>query len=95
MSSLLTAEVAAACNALGSLDLKTNQYLLDDYTLDTIKDLIRFLRRDNEDHEIRRHLGRTKVLETDLIPILICHYEQAELFDVTLRYIYIFHLIER
>lgn len=85
MSSLLSAELAATCNALGSLDKRTGKYLIDGFTLDTVKDLIRYLRRDDEDHEIRQHLGQTKVLETDLLPILINHSEEAELFDVTLR----------
>ncbi|XP_075971735.1 circadian regulator timeout isoform X2 [Anticarsia gemmatalis] len=85
MSSLLSAELSATCNALGTFDKRTGKYLIDDYTLNTVKDLIRYLRRDGEDHEIRRHFGQTKVLQTDLLPMLIDHWENAELFDVTLR----------
>ncbi|XP_063619541.1 protein timeless homolog [Cydia splendana] len=85
MSSLLSAELSATCNALGTFDKRTGKYLIDDYTLNTVKDLIRYLRRDGEDHEIRRHFGQTKVLQTDLIPMLIDHWENTELFDVTLR----------
>lgn len=86
MSSLLSAELSATCSALGTYDKKTKKYLIDDYTLNTVKDLIRYLRRDGEDHEIRRHIGETKVVQTDLMPMLICHWENTELFDVTLRY---------
>ncbi|XP_047528915.1 protein timeless homolog [Vanessa atalanta] len=85
MSSLLSAELSATCNALGTLNKKTGKYLIDDFTLNTVKDLIRYLRRDGEDHEIRRHFGQTKVLQTDLLPMLVDHWEKEELFDVTLR----------
>lgn len=85
MSSLLSAELSATCNALGSLDRKNGKYLLDQFTLESVKDLIRFLRRDDEDHEVRRHLGHTDVLSNDLVPILISHSDNQELFDVTLR----------
>lgn len=85
MTSYLSAELSATCNALGTFDKKTGKYLIDEFTLNTVKDLIRYLRRDGEDHEIRRHFGQTKVLQTDLIPMLINHWENTELFDVTLR----------
>ncbi|KAG6441528.1 hypothetical protein O3G_MSEX001806 [Manduca sexta] len=85
MTSLLSAELSATCNALGTFDKKSGKYLIDEYTLNTVKDLIRYLRRDGEDHEIRRHLGQTKVLQTDLLPMLADHGENSELFDVTLR----------
>lgn len=85
MSTLLSAELAATCSALGAYDKKTGKYLVDTFTIDAVKDLIRYLRRDGEDHEIRRNLGQTKVLQTDLIHILLNHWEQAELFDVILR----------
>ncbi|XP_053603776.1 protein timeless homolog [Plodia interpunctella] len=85
MSSLLSAELSATCNALGTFDKRTGKYLIDEFTLNTVKDLVRYLRRDGEDHEIRQHFGQTKVLQTDLLPMLIDHWENTELFDVTLR----------
>ncbi|CAG4919471.1 unnamed protein product [Colias eurytheme] len=87
MSSLLSAELSATCNALGTFNKKTGKYMIDDFTLNTVKDLIRYMRRDGEDHEIRRHLGQTKVLQSDLLPMLVDHWENNELFDVTLRLI--------
>ncbi|CAK1598882.1 unnamed protein product [Parnassius mnemosyne] len=87
MSSLLSAELSATCNALGTFNKKTGKYMIDEFTLNTVKDLIRYLRRDGEDHEIRRHFGQTKVLQTDLLPMIIDHWENTELFDVTLRLI--------
>lgn len=52
---------------------------------ETITDLIRYLRRDDEDHTIRRHLGCAKVLQTDLLPIMVYHSDKEDLFDVLLR----------
>lgn len=85
MSSLLSAELAATCNALGYYDAKANKYYADSNTLETVKDLIRYLRKDDENHDIRRHLGVTKVVQTDLLPLLKNYWEETELFDVLLR----------
>lgn len=61
---------------------------------ETITDLIRYLRRDDEDHTIRRHLGCAKVLQTDLLPIMVYHSDKADLFDILLRYdIFIYRLL--
>lgn len=87
MSSLLSADLAAACNALGYFDVKSNKYYADSNTLETVKDLIRYLRRDDESHDIRRQLGETKVLQTDLLPLLKSYWEETDLFDVLLRLI--------
>lgn len=87
MSSLLSAELAATCNALGYFDAATNKYYADSNTLETVKDLIRYLRRDDASHDIRRHLGDTKVLQTDLLPLLKSYWEETDLFDVLLRYL--------
>ncbi|KAF7285717.1 hypothetical protein GWI33_010138 [Rhynchophorus ferrugineus] len=87
MSSLLSADLAAACNALGYFDVKSNKYYADSNTLETVKDLIRYLRRDDESHDIRRQLGESKVLQTDLLPLLKGYWEETDLFDVLLRLI--------
>ncbi|CAH1127073.1 unnamed protein product [Ceutorhynchus assimilis] len=87
MSSLLSADLAAACNALGYFDAKANKYYADANTLETVKDLIRYLRRDDETHDIRRQLGDTAVLQSDLLPLLKSYWEEADLFDVLLRLI--------
>ncbi|XP_050308820.1 protein timeless homolog [Anthonomus grandis grandis] len=85
MSSLLSADLAAACNALGYYDAKSGKYYADANTLETVKDLIRYLRRDDETHDIRRQLGETAVLQSDLLPLLKSYWEEADLFDVLLR----------
>lgn len=50
-----------------------------------MKDLIRYLRRDDESHDIRRQLGASKVLPTDLLPLLKSYWEETDLFDALLR----------
>lgn len=57
------------------------------YWAEALRDLIRFLRKDDESYEIRKHLGYAKILQTDLLPILIHHHNDAELLDLLLRYI--------
>lgn len=57
------------------------------FLIDVIKDLIRYLKRDNDTHVIRRFLGQTRLLQTDLVKILIHHVENIELWDVLLRYV--------
>lgn len=64
------------------------QYLtVINFLIDVIKDLIRYLKRDDDTHTIRRFLGQTRLLQTDLVKILIHHVENIELWDVLLRYV--------
>ncbi|UYV81225.1 TIMELESS [Cordylochernes scorpioides] len=83
--SLLNAELLATCNSLGSYE--GNTYEPDPYCLESLKDLIRFLRKDDESHEIRRQLGTIQVLQNDLLPILKFQNHRMDLFDVTLRFL--------
>ncbi|XP_065170446.1 protein timeless homolog isoform X2 [Atheta coriaria] len=85
MSSLLSAELVATCNSLGYYDVQQNKYYADENTLESVKDLIRYLKRDDESHDIRRQLGETKVVQTDLLPLLKNYWEQTDLFDVLIR----------
>lgn len=43
------------------------------------------MRRDGDTHEYRRHLGNSKVLQTDLLPLVISATEKNEMSDVLLR----------
>jgi hypothetical protein len=44
------------------------------------------LRRDDENHEIRRYIGEAKVLQADLLPMLKEYWKKTDLFDVILRW---------
>lgn len=48
--------------------------------------MIRFLRRDDETHEIRRYLGAARILQSDLVPIVKNHHNDDEILDLILRY---------
>ncbi|CAL7943920.1 unnamed protein product [Xylocopa violacea] len=85
MSDYLSTELAATCAALGYYD--GSKYHLDKHCLDVIKDLIKYLRRDNDSHVVRQFLGQTNLLQTDLIKIFIDHSDKVELWDVLLRLI--------
>lgn len=50
-----------------------------------LQHIIWILRRDGETHEYRRHLGKAKVIQTDLLPMLINYSTDPEISDVLLR----------
>ena len=52
---------------------------------DVIKDLIKYLRKDDSEHTVRRYLGQCNILTTDLIKVFIQHSDREELWDVLLR----------
>lgn len=47
--------------------------------------MIKYLRRDDDTHTVRRYLGQTKLLENDLLQIAIHHTGDEEMWDVLLR----------
>ena len=61
-------DVQATCSNLGVYD--GSVYHPDPDCVECVKDLIRFLRRDDESHAIRRALGDLGVLKSDLVHIL-------------------------
>lgn len=52
---------------------------------EAMKDLIRYLRRDDDTLGIRRELGQMKLVQNHLVPILCEHHQDSILFDVNLR----------
>jgi len=76
-------ELQATCSNLGVND--GNTYHPDPDCVECVKDLIRFMRRDDANHEVRRALGDLGVVKSDLVLILRDHSNHRELFDVTLR----------
>ncbi|XP_022243537.1 protein timeless homolog [Limulus polyphemus] len=82
-TALINADLLATCHSLGSWDQK--EYIKEPDCFEGIKDLIRFLRRDDDTHDIRRQLGTIRVLETDLLPLLKYYPNDSALFEVNLR----------
>ncbi|KAH6930842.1 hypothetical protein HPB50_019728 [Hyalomma asiaticum] len=83
ISSLVLSDIQAACSTLGGWD--EGKYYKEPDCIESLKDLLRYLRRDDESHEIRRILGRIQVLKTDLLPLLKFYADDDRLFDVIIR----------
>ncbi|XP_071489964.1 protein timeless homolog [Diadema antillarum] len=79
----MNCELLATCNALGYLE--GNTYQKEPDCLETIKDLIRFLRREDETCAIRRQLGHAQILQNDLIPLTKQYHKEGELFETSIR----------
>lgn len=50
-----------------------------------MKDLIRFLRHEDETRDVRQQLGAAQILQNDLLPLLVQHASDAQLFDAVVR----------
>ncbi|EDW97197.2 protein timeless homolog [Drosophila yakuba] len=81
--SILLADIDATCAALGYSD--GQKYQAEPDAAEGLKHLIWILRRDLDNHEYRRHLGRSKVLQTDLVYMLPDYVHQEELSDLLIR----------
>jgi len=53
---------------------------------ETVKDLIRFLRYDTDECDIRRQLGEAEIVSRDLLPIIKQYHDDRVLFDTVIRY---------
>ncbi|RUS72464.1 hypothetical protein EGW08_019781, partial [Elysia chlorotica] len=76
-------ELQATCSALGYLE--GSEYVKEPDCLETVKDLIRFLRRDTDVCDIRRQLGNAQVLQNDLVPIVKAYHDDKDLFDTVVK----------
>ncbi|RWS17114.1 protein timeless-like protein [Dinothrombium tinctorium] len=85
MEKQIETELLVACNNLGYLN-ENHVYVKDPDCIHCLKECLRFLRRDNKRFTVRRELGFTNIVTTDLIPIMKQHCIDDEfLFDIVLR----------
>lgn len=82
-SSLIEAELQGACSSLGSWTSKG--YTKDPDCIESLKDILRYLKHDDGTHRVRRILGRIQVLKTDLLPLLKFYVNDSSLLDLLLR----------
>lgn len=54
---------------------------------ESVKDLIRFLRHEDDSRDVRQQLGAAQIVQNDLLPIIIQHGQDKTLFDACIRYI--------
>lgn len=53
---------------------------------ESVKDLIRYLRHEDETRDVRQQLGAAQILQNDLLPILVQYPQDKVLFDAVIRY---------
>ncbi|KAM9321194.1 protein timeless homolog [Gastrophryne carolinensis] len=80
---MMNCELLATCSALGYLEGDT--YHKEPDCLESIKDLIRYLRHEDETRDIRQQLGAAQILQNDLVPLIIQHHNDEHLFDAVIR----------
>lgn len=59
----------------------------------SVKDLICYLRHEDETRDVRQQLGAAQILQSDLLPILTQHRQDKALFDAVIRWLHpkLFH----
>ncbi|XP_027710880.1 protein timeless homolog [Vombatus ursinus] len=79
----MNCELLATCSALGYLE--GDIYHKEPDCLESVKDLIRYLKYEDETRDVRQQLGAAQILQGDLLPILIQHRQDKPLFDAVIR----------
>ncbi|XP_038607997.1 protein timeless homolog [Tachyglossus aculeatus] len=79
----MNCELLATCSALGYLEGDT--YHKEPDCLESVKDLIRYLRHEDETRDVRQQLGAAQILQGDLLPLLTQHRQDKPLFDAVVR----------
>ncbi|XP_051931350.1 protein timeless homolog [Hippocampus zosterae] len=79
----MNCELLATCSALGYLE--GDVYHKEADCLESVKDLIRYLRYEDDTRDVRQQLGEGHILEHDLLPIIIQHGHEKALFDACIR----------
>ncbi|XP_072703640.1 protein timeless homolog isoform X3 [Ciconia boyciana] len=80
---MMNCELLATCSALGYLE--GDVYHREPDCLESVKDLIRYLRHEDETRDVRQQLGAAQILQNDLLPILVQHPQDKVLFDAVVR----------
>ncbi|XP_074785618.1 protein timeless homolog isoform X2 [Athene noctua] len=79
----MNCELLATCSALGYLE--GDVYHREPDCLESVKDLIRYLRHEDETRDVRQQLGAAQILQNDLLPLLVQHPQDKGLFDAVVR----------
>ncbi|XP_068033904.1 protein timeless homolog isoform X3 [Anomalospiza imberbis] len=80
---MMNCELLATCSALGYLE--GDVYHREPDCLESVKDLIRYLRHEDESRDVRQQLGAAQILQNDLLPILVQYPQEKVLFDAVVR----------
>uniref|UniRef100_A0A182MZ69 Timeless N-terminal domain-containing protein n=1 Tax=Anopheles dirus TaxID=7168 RepID=A0A182MZ69_9DIPT len=77
------ADIDAVCSTLGWMD--GDVYKMDPEAVQGLKHLIWILKQDRPAHECRRYIGGKRIVQTDLIPMVISNFDKPDVVDVLLR----------
>ncbi|KAL8620146.1 hypothetical protein ACOMHN_048090 [Nucella lapillus] len=80
---MMDTDLQATCSALGYHE--GSRYVKEPDSLETVKELIRFLRREDDTCDVRRQLGHAQILQKDLLPLVKQHHADKPLFDTVIR----------
>uniref|UniRef100_A0A8C8RTP0 Timeless circadian regulator n=1 Tax=Pelusios castaneus TaxID=367368 RepID=A0A8C8RTP0_9SAUR len=80
---IMNCQLLATCSALGYLE--GDIYHKEPDCLESVKDLIRYLRHEDETRDIRQQLGAAQILQNDLLPIVAQYPQDKLLFDAVIR----------
>ncbi|KAM4796026.1 protein timeless homolog [Rhinophrynus dorsalis] len=80
---MMNCELLATCSALGYLEGDT--YHKEPDCIESVKDLIRYLRFEDDSRDIRQQLGAAQILQNDLVHLVIQHHDDPQLFDAVIR----------
>lgn len=53
---------------------------------ESVKDLIRYLRHEDDTRDVRQQLGDSQIVQNDLLPIIVQYRQDKTLFDACIRY---------
>ncbi|XP_076012500.1 protein timeless homolog [Genypterus blacodes] len=76
-------ELLATCSALGYLE--GDAYHKEPDCLESVKDLIKYLRHEDDTRDVRQQLGAGQIVQNDLLPIITQHGQDKALFDACIR----------
>uniref|UniRef100_A0A8C6KVV0 Timeless circadian clock n=1 Tax=Nothobranchius furzeri TaxID=105023 RepID=A0A8C6KVV0_NOTFU len=79
----MNCELLATCSALGYLEGDT--YHKEPDCLESVKDLIRYLRHEDDTRDVRQQLGESQIVQNDLLPIIVQYRQDKSLFDACIR----------
>lgn len=79
----MNCELLATCSALGYLEGDT--YHKEPDCLESVKDLIRYLRHEDDTRDVRQQLGDSQIIQNDLLPIITQYRQDKSLFDACIR----------
>ncbi|CAG0919651.1 unnamed protein product [Notodromas monacha] len=80
----LSLDLQAASFSLGFLDEEEGYYREPDCT-ESVRDIVRCLRRDDDFRTLRREILSSRLIQTDLIPLLKYHSSDKELSGLVIR----------